>query len=181
MSELELVTAYELTASVDVEARTIEGIAVPYDVVGTPGGSLRQPVRFARGSFARSLAARADRVRLVTDHDRNRPIGKLVDFEDTPTGLFTRWRIARTAGGDQVLIEAADGIRDGLSVGAEIISHDRGPDAVTVTEAKLIEVSLVAFPAYDAARITRVAATETPAGRDPRTMRLRLTLENTWT
>ena len=178
MSTLHIVTAFETTASVDLESRTITGIAVPYNVTGSPGGSFRSPLEFAPGAFSRSLAARAHRVRLIVDHDRSRPIGKLLDFEESPQGLTTRWKIASTPAGDQMLAEAADGIRDGLSVGADVIQHEVARDRVRVTEAKLIEVSLVAFPAFDAARVTRVAAHLIPAGRDPRTLRLRMTLEN---
>ena len=179
MSSLHVVTAFDVTASVDAESRTIEGLAVPYGLVGRPGGAFTgTPVEFAPGSFARSLNARADKVRLIVDHDRSRPIGRLVSFEERPEGLHTVWKVASTPAGDHVLAEAADGIRDGLSVGADVVTHTRLADRVQVTEARLIEVSMVAFPAFDSARVSRVAAAEPVPGRDPRSLRLRLTLEN---
>lgn len=169
-----ILTAYEVTATADAEARTITGLAVPYGVPGRPGGDISGPVMFAAGSLTRSLTERADRVRLVVDHDRARPVGRLDSWEETPEGLSTVWKIARTPAGDSVLAEAVDGVRDGLSVGAEVIRSTPRNGVIEVVEARLVETSLVAFPAFDAARVSRVAATTTNPGRDPRTMRLRL-------
>jgi uncharacterized protein len=179
MSTLHVVTAFDTTATVDREARTIEGLAVPYGITARPGGSLRRPVEFARGSFDRTLKARADKVRLIVEHDQSRPVGKLIAYEDTAEGLLTTWRIASTSAGDQILAEAGEGIRDGLSVGADVIARTEHPDRVLITEAKLVEVSVVAFPAFDSARVSRVAAQDQHlTGRDPRALRLRLILEN---
>lgn len=173
-----LITAYDLTATADPEARTITGTAVPYGVPGNPGG-VSGPVVFLAGSLARSLDERSHRVRLVVDHDRTRPVGRLESFQDTPAGLITTWKIASTAAGDAVLTEAAEGIRDGLSVGAEVIRSSPRGGALEIVEARLVETSLVALPAFDSARVSRVAATQTTPGRDPRTLRLRLSIGET--
>ena len=169
-----IITAYDVTATADVEARTITGLAVPYGVPGRPGGDVSGPVVFAAGSLSRSLTERGDRIRLVVDHDRTRAVGRLVSWDDTAEGLHTAWKIARTPAGDAVLAEAADGVRDGLSVGAEVIRSAPRNGVIEVTEARLVETSLVAFPAFDSARVSRVAATTTSPGRDPRFLRLRL-------
>lgn len=167
--------AASITANAD--SRVIEGTAVTYGTTGTPGGEFSgRRMSFASGAFGRSLRARADKVRLLVQHDHAHPIGKLVDWQDTGDGLFTSWKIASTAAGDQALVEASEGIRDGLSVGAEIISHKNVGSTIHVTEARLLEVSLVTVPAFDDARVTRVAASHVD-GLDPRSLRLSLILK----
>jgi hypothetical protein len=67
-------------------------------------------------------------------------------------------KISQTTAGSDVLVEAADGLRDGISVGANIIEHTVRDGQIIVTSAELVEVSLVTSPAFDAARVSRVAA-----------------------
>jgi HK97 family phage major capsid protein len=67
-------------------------------------------------------------------------------------------KISQTTAGSDVLVEAADGLRDGISVGANIIKHTDRDGQIIVTSAELVEVSLVTSPAFDAARVTQVAA-----------------------
>jgi hypothetical protein len=55
-------------------------------------------------------------------------------------------------------VEAADGLRDGISVGANIIEHTVKDGNIVVTSAELVEVSLVTNPAFAEARVTQVAA-----------------------
>lgn len=173
------VVAFEVPTSTEVDSRTITGVAVPYDTSGRPGGTFAGiPVSFAPGSLSKSISERGNKVRLIVDHDRTRPIGKLVAHSDTAEGLETSWRIARTPAGDSVLAEAADGIRDGLSIGVDVLEHEVDGDSIRVTEARLVEVSLVAFPAYDSARVADVAATEVPRGIDPRIVRYKLNLRS---
>jgi HK97 family phage prohead protease len=159
---------------VDAESRTIRGLAVPWDQPGHPGGSGGRPVVFTAECLTRSLQERGHRVRLLLDHDASRPIGRLVEWSSQPEGLLTVWRIARTPTGDAALAEAAEGIRDGLSVGVDVLRTSARRDALEVLEARCTEVSLVSFPAFDAARVSSVAASESIPGRDPRILRLRL-------
>lgn len=163
-----------------VESRTISGQAVPYNDPGQPASSLGgRGMVFLHGSLDRSLQARAEKVRLLVQHDAAHPIGRLVDWQNTDHGLDTTWKIASTPAGDVALAEASQGVRDGLSVGVEILDYEERDGYVNVTEAKLLEVSLVALPAYDRARVHRVAATYPTAGRDPRALRLNLLLKGT--
>lgn len=175
--------AADVTATADTDTRTISGLAVPYGGPGLPGGAFRgRPVVFAAGALTRSLEERASKLRLIVDHDHTRAVGRLTAWADQPDGLHTTWKVARTPAGDAVLAEAADGIRDGLSIGADVIRYTERGDTVEVTEARLLEVSLVAFPAFDTARVTDVAAQHDTAhtpGVDPRVLRYRLNL-TTW-
>ena len=163
-----------------VESRTITGQAVPYNDPGTPASSLGgRGMVFLQGSLDRSLQARSDKVRLLVQHDAAHPIGRLMDWRNTDEGLDTTWKVASTPAGDLALTEASQGVRDGLSVGVEILDYEERDGYVNVVEAKLLEVSLVSLPAYDRARVHRVAASHHQPGRDPRALRLRLLLKGT--
>jgi HK97 family phage major capsid protein len=67
-------------------------------------------------------------------------------------------KISQTTAGSDVLVEAADGLRDGISVGANIIEHTVKDGNIIVSSAELVEVSLVTNPAFAEARVTQVAA-----------------------
>lgn len=149
-----------IITSVDVERRIIEGIVVPYgpDKVAWKGG---KRWRFQMGSLV--PPAELHRNKALRDHDNAQPQGKLIYQEDRPEGMFARYKIKEGPDGDRTLAEAADQIRDGFSVGVEITAAD--PDPVNqgvflVAQGGAVwrETSLLAVPAFDDARVTRVAA-----------------------
>lgn len=141
----------EVTAS--LERRTISGQLVPWDTVGHTSAG---PTRFAAGSV--TLPTDLSRVKLLRDHDAASPIGYLVDAHDTGTGLYGTFRVPETPAGDLALLEAAEKLRDGLSVGVSLVDYTRSPDALEVASSTLSEVSQVALPAFDDARALHVAA-----------------------
>jgi len=141
----------DITAA-DPERRTIVGTVVPYGEVGQTSIG---PVSFAPGSIT------ASDVKLVLEHDLKRPIGRATGFVDGPDRLIGSFRIAQTSAGTDSLVEASEGLRDGLSVGANILKHtidDSG--TMIVTAAELVEVSLVHSPAFAQAMVSQVAASE---------------------
>lgn len=152
------------TFSVDRDRRVIEGLALPWGQVGNKFGL---QFRFARGALQWSDPRR---VKLLRDHDPKQPLGYAEKLTNTATGLQVRFKVARGADGDRALELAEDGVLDGLSVGVEFdmgtdTHQDRRDPAVTVVRrATLREVSLTAMPAYDDARVTKVAASHTDGG-----------------
>lgn len=134
----------------DAKTRTIIGQIVPF---GQTGSTSVGPVIFEAGSLHIP-----DNVKVLLEHDARRPVGKLVATSANPSGIMGEMKIATTTAGNDVLIEAADGLRDGISVGANIIEHTVKGSTIVVTAAELVEVSLVTNPAFDAARVTQVAA-----------------------
>jgi HK97 family phage prohead protease len=143
---------------VQAESRIIEGIVVPYNRVAMKNG---KKYRFLPGSLK---ATDINRVKLLLDHDFSQPVAKLIFAEERPEGLFARFKVGSGAEGDKALANAAEGVRDGFSVGVDIT--DAAPDPFNrgvqlVTAAQWRETSLLAMPAYDDARVTRVLA-----GRD---------------
>ena len=150
--------AMRVTAS-DITKRTISGTIVPFGVTGSTSAG---PTRID----AKAIDIPGKVVMLV-GHDENRPIGVMAAHSVGTGGITAAFRIAPTGDGDTALLEAAEGLRDGLSVGLDVTASDTDEDGVTtVTAATLREVSLVTFPAFDDARVVDVAASETPDTTD---------------
>ncbi len=105
-------------------------------------------------------------VKLLLEHDRTRPIGKLLSHEVTSTGIVATFKIANTMAGEDALIEATEGLRDGFSVGAQINEWTNVKGVMQITSATLDEVSLVTDPAIDSARVSEVAASENEAPKE---------------
>ena len=148
----------DITAA-DTERRTIVGTVVPYNVTGSTSLG---PVVVLAGSLGYD-----DDVKLLLEHDGRRPIGRATGFVDGPDRLVGSFRISQTSAGTDSLVEASDGLRDGLSVGASILESTVGDAGeLIVSSARLVEVSLVTTPAFQAAQVTQVAASGEP---DPET------------
>ena len=145
-----------ITFSTDIIAansskRELTGVIVPFNEVGhTNMGD----VVFQQGSLKIG-----EGIKLFTEHDMTRPIGKLARYEETDKGIIGTFKIARTNSGDDALAEAQEGLRTGFSVGAMIDDYVTKGEQVIVNEATLKEVSHVTFPAFgEHAQITEVAA-----------------------
>lgn len=146
--------AAHITAA-DSETRTLTGTIVPF---GKPGNTSLGPVVFEVGSITNLGDPNA--IKLLMEHDMTRPVGRFVEFTATPAGIIGKAKVATTSAGNDLLVEAGDGLRDGFSVGASINKHEIRKGIIHVLDATLEEVSAVANPAFDDARIVDVAASE---------------------
>jgi hypothetical protein len=95
------------------------------------------------------------------EHDRTRPLGKLIEITPTNSGLEATFRLAKTFSADDALEEAATGLRDGFSVGVKINEWKNVEGVLRIQKSSLQEVSLVSEPAIDSARVSEVAASTT--------------------
>jgi len=141
--------------------RTIVGIAVPFDreaVVGT-----RVSEVFRRGAFAKTVSeGNPSRVKLYALHNDAGalPLGAAKVLREDTAGLHVEMQVGRTQAGEEALSLVNDGILDSFSVG--FIPVRPGPRAPVMgglierREVRLMEVSLVAHPAYEDARILQV-------------------------
>jgi hypothetical protein len=84
----------------------------------------------------------------------------MIDVTADDQGIQATFKIAGTIAGDDSLLEAAEGLRDGFSVGVVVDDYDTKKGVMKVKASKLIEVSLVADPAIDSARVSEIAASE---------------------
>ena len=143
--------------SADAETRTVTGQIVPFGIAGNPNIG---PTVFETGSIAPFTESD---VILNMEHDPTRPVGRGIDgsAKFNPNGVFMSFKIAETTTGNDLLAEAAAGLRTGFSVEAEIVNHEVKENTVRVKAAKLLAVAAVTRPAFgEAAQITKVAASE---------------------
>jgi len=135
----------------DTIKRTITGTIVTWNEQGNTSVG---PTIFAADSIEMKD------VKLLLEHDRTRPIGKMMKHKKTKDGIEATFKIANTMAGEDALVEATEGLRDGFSVGAQINEWTNVKGVMQITSATLDEVSLVTDPAIDSARVKEVAASE---------------------
>ena len=141
-----------LTAA-DSKTRTLTGRIVTWGEEGFTSAG--------KTIFAKDSISIPKNVKLLLEHDRTRPIGKLTSYEVTDSGIEASFKIAGTIAGDDSLLEAAEGLRDGFSVGIKLNEWKNVEGSMVISSSEMIETSLVTDPAIDSARVTEVAATET--------------------
>lgn len=153
------VTLSAAAESTDAARRTITGRIVSYD---TPAPS-SPPSVFATGSLRWADDVR--RVKLLVDHDPAQPVGYAQQITDHGGHVTATFYVPETPEGDRALAQAANGLRDGLSVGVwaddDGATYDTDTGYLHITAGTLRETSLCALPAQDHARVSDVAATTT--------------------
>ena len=143
-----------LTAA-DSQSRTISGQIVTW---GEQGNTSAGPTIFASDSIKFNK-----NIKLLLEHDRTRPIGKLIAHEITDSGIVATFKIAETTAGNDALVEASTGMRDGFSVGVKVDAWDNQDGVMVISKSSIVETSLVTDPAIDSARVAEVAASEDSA------------------
>lgn len=139
----------------DADSRTISGKIVPFG--GEIGNTSVGAVSFTEGSIQFGDPAE---VKLLLEHDRRQPIGRATSIETRPDGLYATFSVAPTTRGNDALVEAATGLRTGLSVGVEVTASKPVNGTLVVAKSVLHEVSLVESAAFKSAGVERVAASE---------------------
>jgi HK97 family phage major capsid protein len=137
----------------DTNKRTISGKIVAWNEKGNTSAGATV---FAKDSIDFSKP-----VKLLLEHDKTRPLGKLIDITANENGLEGTFKLAKTFAADDALEEAATGLRDGFSVGVMVDAWDNKDGAMVISKSSLAEVSLVSDPAIASARVEKVVATET--------------------
>jgi HK97 family phage prohead protease len=142
------------------ERREISGKIVPMGT-GEIGKTNLGAYTFAAGSIE---IADVSKIKLLSQHDMKKPVGRMIAAETREDGIYATFKLSRSTGGNDALVMASEGLVNGLSIGAEIISSKPSRDGYTVvTAAKLKEVSLVTEPAFKSAEVLEIAAEEAPA------------------
>ena len=138
----------------DVPA-SISGIAVPWapTTAVVQGG---QKVAFARGAFDVNQKA----AKLIEGHDLGQLRGTVNALADMEEGLGFTATFARTRASADAVELIRSGAYDAVSVGAEVQEshYDKELKATVVTRANLVELSLVAVPAFSGAEIRDLVA-----------------------
>ena len=142
------------------ERREISGKIVPMGT-GEIGNTNMGGVVFEAGSID---IADISKIKLLSQHDVKKPVGRMIAAETRADGIYATFKLSRSTGGNDALIQAQEGLVSGLSVGAEVISSKPSRDGhLVVTAAKLKEVSLVTEPAFKSAQVLEIAAEEMQA------------------
>lgn len=160
--ELALPTPVDL----DNDARTLTGQILPFNVRAARTSAGR-PVEFRPGSLV--LPTDISRVKLLTDHDMSRPVGYATAITQDDQAATASFRVADGPDGDQALDSARQKLRDGLSVGIDVLKGHNAPGgkAYIIEQAQINEVSLCAIPAFSDARVTSVRASTTTPEQEP--------------
>lgn len=95
-------------------------------------------------------------IRFCREHDKLYVIGRLVELEARPEGLWFKARISKTQMGTETHILCADRAVDRISVGFTIIDFHYEGSVRVITKARLFELSVVLFPAQEDTQITLV-------------------------
>lgn len=142
----------------DAPTGRLSGLVVPY---GQPANRFGGPIVFQRGCL--SLPARLSDVKLLIQHDDDRPAGYAVEAAETDAGLRMSFQLADHPRATDLQAEIDALLRDGLSVGVEpddttmaalsarLWAEAESDDPIVFAGA-LREVSAVSVPQYTDAR-----------------------------
>ncbi len=116
--------------------------------------------RVLKGAFERSIRERkASGIRMLFQHNPDKPIGVWEELREDDRGLWVRGRIIKdVSNGAEVLNLMRSGALDGLSIGfkTKISNRDRKSGIREIVEADLWEISVVTFPMLPQARVSQV-------------------------
>jgi phage head maturation protease len=150
---MKLTTPMTITAA-DSESRTITGRIVAFEEAANASTG---KVVFAKGSI------QPKDVLLNLEHDRTRRIAKplSIALSDDQMSINATFKVANTTAGNDALIEASEGLRDGFSIELAVDDYINEKDGtMRVLAGELTGVALVSEPAVRSARVSEVAATE---------------------
>lgn len=116
-----------------------------------------------RGAFAKTLKGRIGEIKLLWQHQQSEPIGVFDRIFEDARGLYVEGRLllhVRRAQEAHTLLKA--GALSGLSIGYSPVHYTVDPHTGvrTLSEVALWEISLVTFPANEAAGVTVVKQDE---------------------
>ena len=113
-----------------------------------------------KGAFTESLEAMTRKPLMLYGHNQSSVVGKWLDLEEDEVGLFVKGQFTPNHSlADDVYASARHGAIDGLSIGFRVKkdgAEEMENGGRRITKVDLVEVSLVGFPADDAARVTQV-------------------------
>lgn len=146
----------EAAAGEENRRATITGLAVPWDVPAVVSSGER--VMFARGAFDVNQKA----AKLIENHDLTQLVGTVPVLVEMDEGLGYVAEFAGTSRAADAIELIKASAYDAVSVGADVVEshYDKTHNATVITAAHLIELSLVAYPAFQATTIETLAASQ---------------------
>jgi HK97 family phage prohead protease len=163
---------FQLDQESDFEAGKFRGIA---SVFGSVVDTFPNRTRFRRGAFAKTIADRASRIKILLMHDdRGLWIGLPTMLAESADGLLVEASLNTTNSGQDVSAALKHASQLGkldaveLSIGFDVLNFEMVEDEETeevfreITEARLWEISVVNFGADRQTKIMEAAAMDTP-------------------
>lgn len=123
--------------------REFEGYASTWDL--DLGGDMIE-----KGAFKKTILERFPKkdIKILWQHDYNKPIGLPVSMEEDSKGLYIVGKISNTSLGNEALELMKDGVVDKMSIGYDVVKDDISEDGQVrhLKELTLYEFSPVTFP-----------------------------------
>lgn len=139
-----------------VDDNYVEGYASTFGNVDKVGDIVE------KGAFSKTLTARKEPVRFLWQHSADQPIGVVEEMREDAKGLFFRARFATTQAGQDARKALLEGVVDRFSIGYVVIQQKadqlNGRRVNRLKELRLMEVSIVTFPANEEAIAMAVKA-----------------------
>jgi HK97 family phage prohead protease len=136
------------------EDGTFVGLASTYGNVDL-GSDMVMP-----GAFTKTLAEKGGQVPLLMGHDQRAPIG-LATLTDSPQGLMVKGELVLEAdGAKSAYALLKKGVIRGLSIGYDTVKSVMAGGVRQLSELKLWEISLTAFPMNPEAVVSGVKSEE---------------------
>lgn len=134
--------------------RIFEGYASVFGGIDSFGDTIMS------GAFSESLENMTRKPLMLYGHNSEHVVGKWLEMEEDDNGLFVRGQFTpnHTLAND-VYASMRHGAVDGMSIGFRIRpdgAEELENGGRRITKVDLVEVSIVGFPADDAARVTQV-------------------------
>ena len=140
-----------LTAA-DSESRVIAGRIVAWNSPGNTSAGMTE--------FLPNSITFGKNIKLLLEHERSAPIGKMMSWSEDEYGITAEFKIAPTTAGNDALVEASIGLRDMFSVGVSVDSWENKDGVMAINASKLVEVSLVTDGAIPGSVVEKVAAAD---------------------
>lgn len=163
MKEIEIRHFPTLSVRAEGDERIMRGYAAPFNSESVDFGWFKEQI--APGAFARSLKERPD-VRALADHDTAKVLARTTNgsltLREDESGLWTEIAPNGASYSNDVLECVKRGDIDGMSIGFRVVNDKwevrDGKEFRTLLDVELIEVSVVAFPAYPETSISARSA-----------------------
>lgn len=153
MNNLERKSFEVVIDTLDGETGEFEGYASVFNVVDLGGD------RVLPGAFAKTIKEREGKIKLLWQHDRNKPIGVISELVEDETGLLIRGKLAlKTQLGSETFELMKITAIDSFSIGywATKVYFDEETGNRDLAEVELLEVSIVTMPMNEEATITQL-------------------------
>ena len=127
------------------------------------------------GAFTKSIRKRTGSIKLLWQHQSDKPIGVFDSIKEDEKGLFVKGRLVKFGQGLEAYELLKMGALDGMSIGFRInpnkVAYDKRTRKRIIEEVDLMEISLVTFPMNPLAKVQSVKAEDVTIREWERTFR----------